>query len=279
MPRPKEGYRNSAGEIIPGTTEVCGRYKDSSRLLYWAFNRGKQGLKALYDNSEINIGTCVHMMCELSLKGDTAENIQYYLNATLRDPEHREKATIAFESFCRWREKFHVEPHTQELSLVSEKHQFGGTPDTIAHVRNGLGLIDFKTSAKGEVYEDHVIQLAAYSLLWQECKPNLPLSEGAHLILLPKDGARPVHKEYSWAHLEPYRRKFLLFRQAYELEKLTANPQALAGLEVAPSIAPEKPAAPARKPRAKVEAISYRDMSLAEIMRANGLLRGERVPA
>lgn len=270
MPHPKDGYFNAAGDQIPGTTEICGRYKDSSRLLYWAFGRGKQGLKTLYDNSEINIGTCVHTMCELDMQGRSDDDINFYAKTTLRDPEHLAKARIAFEAFRQWRAKFHVEAHTQELSLVSEKHQYGGTPDTIAFVRNGLGLVDFKTSAKGEVYEDHVIQLAAYGLLWQECKPNDPLTQGSHLILLPKDGGKPVHKEYSWTHLEPYRKKFLLFRQAYELERMTADPKALGGLEVAPSIAPERPAAPVRRPRAKIEAPTQRPMTMGEMLRAYG---------
>src|SRR5262249_36510722 len=121
---------------------------------------------------------------------------------------------------------------------------------------------------KGEVYEDHVLQLAAYGLLWEENRPNEMLTAGYHLILLPKDGGKPVHKEYSRAHLEPYRQKFLLFRQAIELEKLTANPASLAGLEVAPSIAPEPPVKPVRRPQKRVEAPKPQYATMGELLRA-----------
>ena len=114
------------------------------------------------------------------------------LTATLRDEDERDKARAAFGAFKQWRADFAVEPHVQELSLVSEKMQYGGTIDNVAHIRNGLGLVDFKTSSKGEVYEDMVLQLAAYGILWDETHPKEPLTEGYHLILLPKDGSKPL---------------------------------------------------------------------------------------
>ena len=34
--RPKAGYKNAAGEKVPGVTTVIGRFKDSGALLHWA---------------------------------------------------------------------------------------------------------------------------------------------------------------------------------------------------------------------------------------------------
>lgn len=270
MPRPTGGYLNKAGDAIPGTSDITKRFADKSALLYWAFNQGKLGLKTLYDNVALDIGTAVHMMAELDLKGQPDDDIEFYITTTLRDPDHLDKARAAFKAFRQWRAKFHVEPHVQEVSLISEKHQFGGTLDTVAHIRNGLGLLDFKTSKDGTVYPEHVWQLAAYGLLWEENRPNEILSQGYHLIMLPKDGSKPIHREFSRADLEPFREQFKLFRKAWDLDTHCTNSKVLKGIEVAPSIAPERPAKPVRKPQARVEAPTQRPMSMAEIMRAYG---------
>src|SRR5262249_33004211 len=123
MPRPKEGYRNAAGQSIPAVGDINGRFMDRSRLLYWAFNRGKEGHKKLYDNGEINIGSTVHTMAELDLKDTAAADIEFYLQATLPDEGERAKAETSFAAFRAWRAEFHVRPFAQEVSLVSEKGQ------------------------------------------------------------------------------------------------------------------------------------------------------------
>lgn len=267
MARPQSGYRNAAGMVIPGTTDITGRFMDRSRLLYWAFNRGKTGAAKLYDDSALNIGTAVHMMAELDLKERPLDDIDYYVEQTFpTDRENRSKAVSAYAAFRAWRHEFHVRAHVQEVSLVSEQLQFGGTLDTVAVIRNGLGLVDFKTSASGEVYEDHVLQLAAYGILWNETHPNEPLEAGYHLIVLPKDGSKPVHREFSDAAINPYRQKFWLYRKAYDLDKLCNDPKTLAGMTVAPSPAPVKAA---RKPRTKASVHAIQP-SMAEILRNYG---------
>lgn len=245
MARPKQGYRNAAGMVIPGTTDVTGRFMDRSRLLYWAFNRGKQGHPQLYDDGALNIGTAVHMMCELDLKGRSRDDIEYYLETTLTDRADRSKAEAAYRAFRAWRDEFHVVTIEQEVSLVSEKLQFGGTLDTVALVRNEWAILDFKTSASGEVYEDMVLQLAAYGILWQEAHPD-ERAPKYHLIVLPKDGSAPVHREYNDGTINPYRQKFWLYRKAYDLDRVCNDPKSLKGEVVIPS---EKPA---HKPRVRV---------------------------
>lgn len=265
MARPSTGYRNAAGMVIPGTTDIIKRFEDKSRLLFWAYKRGKDGYPDLYDDKALNIGTAVHMMAELDLKDRPRDDIDYYVEQTFpTDHESRSKAVAAYAAFGKWREDFHVRAHVQETSLVSEKLQFGGTLDTVAVIRNGLGLVDFKTSKNGEVFDGHVMQLAAYGILWNENHPEEPLTQGYHLIVLPKDGGAPVHREYSEAYLHPYRQRFWLYRKAMELE-YCAKPAHLKGEAIAPSPAPAKTAT--RKPRASLHSIQP---SMAEILRSYG---------
>ncbi len=260
MARPKEGYRNGAGIAIPGTTDITGRFMDRSRLMYWAHKRGAQGLK-LYDNSELSIGTTVHTMAELDMKGETDEAITFYLDATLRDPEQREKADTAFAAFRQWRTDFAVEAYKQEISLISEVLQFGGTLDTVATIRNGLGLVDFKTSASGEVYVDHILQLAAYGILWDETHPKEPLTSGYHLIVLPKDGSKPVHREFTHEQLNPCRQLFWAYRKAYDYDAICNDPMLLNGVPVKPS-----------RPKTRAS-VTPRPASMAEILRTYGHLQ------
>lgn len=267
MPRPTEGYRNKAGDEIPGVSDITKRFKNPAALINWAYNQGRDGLPR-NGRAELDIGTAVHMMCELDLQGRPDDDIEFYITTTLRDPEQLEKARTAFKAFRQWRAKFHVEPYAQELSLVSEKHQFGGTFDTVAYIRNGLGLLDFKSSKDGAVYPDHVHQIAAYGMLWEETHPNEVLGQGYHLIMLPKDGSKPIHREFSWADLEPFREQFKHFRRAYEFDAHCTNSRVLKGIAVEPSIAPERPAKTVRKPQARVQAPRPQYATMGELLRA-----------
>lgn len=259
MPRPKSGYANAAGITVPATGDINGRFMNRTRLLYWAFNRGKQGCSKLYDDSNLDIGTCVHTMAELDLNRRSQGDIDFYATTTLPDAEHRQKAYTAFAAFRAWRHDFHVLPYIQEASIVSERHQFGGTLDTIASIRGGLGLLEFKTSA--DVYEDHLLQMAAYSILWEENHPDEPLTAGYHLILLPKDGSKFIHREFSREQLEPFRLKFLLYRQAYDLDHVCNDSKTLAGIAIKPST----------KPRVRVQASRQpAPVTMGEMLRAYG---------
>ena len=40
MATPKKGYRYQ-NEVIPGTTTIISRFKDSGALMYWAHQQGK----------------------------------------------------------------------------------------------------------------------------------------------------------------------------------------------------------------------------------------------
>jgi hypothetical protein len=112
-----------------------------------------------------------------------------------------------------------------------------------------------------------VIHLAGYNLLWEENVPLEPLTEGSHLIVLPKEGGDPVHRHY--AELKVFRKKFKLYRKAYALEQMTANPKVLAGQAVIASVAPKRQPTPREKITPRVEH-QPRPMSMAEIMRAYG---------
>lgn len=217
MPTPKLGYQLKDGTKVPGTTTIIGRFKESGGLLQWAFKQGQSGKRHLYEEAEkaADIGTCAHGMVELRIKGESNEAISAYAALTLPDPAMRLKALSAFEAYEAWAKNFNVRVIAQEMQLVSEKHKYGGTPDFVGVINNELALFDIKTS--NGIYSDYLIQVAAYGQLWAENYPDQPITGGFHILRFAKENADFAHHRF--ANLDEAWRQFLLFREAYDIDK------------------------------------------------------------
>jgi hypothetical protein len=210
MPRPTNGYVNAAGQPIPGTHDPISRFMDRSALMHWAHKRGMQGLP-LYARDALDIGSAVHAMADLDLKGRPDKEIERVAQEAGLCRDDYDKAIRAFLQFRKWRIACHVEPIMLEASLVSEVHQYGGTPDCIALIEGTVALIEFKTSLKP--FPDHLVAMAAHAALWNENNPDRPI-EAFHWIGLPKDG-----RHHAYADLSLQWEMFALWLNAYRLEK------------------------------------------------------------
>src|SRR6202162_1682456 len=120
MPRPKQGYFNAAGQPIPGTHDPIQRFMDQTALKFWAYKRGQQGLP-LFDRAAIDIGSTVHGIAELDLRGRPDREIEAYANDRLVVPDHLRKAWTSFAAFREWRQRCQVRAIAQEVPLVSER--------------------------------------------------------------------------------------------------------------------------------------------------------------
>ena len=215
MATPSEGYKNAEGKRIPGTTTIIGRFKDSGGLLYWAFEQGKlaqQGkIQKLYDKAEeaAAIGTLAHEMVEKFINGE--DHVVVIKDV---ETEAASKALNAFQMFRDWKEQTKIEiiSHYQEIKLVSEKYQYGGTPDAIGKFNGKLILLDWKTS--NSVYQDYLLQLAAYKLLWEENHPDEPIDGGFYLCRFSKDF--PDFSVHYFEELEVATKQFILLRECYQ---------------------------------------------------------------
>jgi hypothetical protein len=280
MPRPLNGYLNKAGEKIPGTNDITGRFGDKSALIHWAHKQGKLGLN-LYDRSALDIGSAVHKMAELDLIGAPDREIEAALHSYLSAPNHLAMAHTSFRAFREWREQCRVRVIQQEVSLVSEAHQYGGTPDLIAIVNNGVGIIDFKTGKA--VYPEMKVALSAHANLWNEANPKMTI-DTHHLIILPKDGGAFQH--HAFPDLTREWETFKLYREAYRLEKeWDVKPKAKAK---AAKIVEKPPVGsfdkignyavgasePIAKPRIRVKMQTSPVPTMAEMLRAYGHVPG-----
>jgi hypothetical protein len=225
MPTPKAGYYNKAGKRLIGTTTLISRFKDSGALIKWAYKMGREheglarsGHPAPNDLYEVtseaaNIGTATHQMVELAIDG--ADPFSSTALVSLATNEQRERATKAYHNYVRWSETNKLTVVAQEMMLVSEQYQYGGTPDAIGEVNGQLCLLDWKTS--NSVYSDYLIQLAAYKQLWEENNPGKPLVGGAHLLRFSKDYGDFAHHFFD--DLSEAWELFKLYLPAYRLDQ------------------------------------------------------------
>lgn len=212
--RPKAGYKNAAGAKVPGVTTILGRWKESGGLIQWAYQCGVDGVdmnKAR--DGAADAGTACHEMIDCHLHG--REFVPEYPDLVLTKAEH------AFLAFLEWKEQSKLAMVGAEVSMVSEKYQFGGTCDA-ALVGGTLRLLDYKTASG--LYVDNLLQVAGgYSLLWQEHHPDQPL-HGVDLLRIskPKAPDDPVsfeHRHWSAEILKICQEQFILLRRAFDIDK------------------------------------------------------------
>lgn len=218
MAHPAGGYRNKDGKRVLGVTTVIGRFKDSGGLLYWAFEQGKAAergeIEKLYDKRDeaAESGTLAHSMVEAHING---KNPAALVELQIAPEETAQQARNAFDAYRNWERMTKLKIVEQEMPLVSEKYQFGGCPDAIGEIDGELCLTDWKTS--NSVYQDYLIQLAAYKQLWEENHPDRLLTGGFHLCRFAKQHGDFAHHYYP--DLSEAWEQFKLFLQAYKIDK------------------------------------------------------------
>lgn len=212
MGRPTSGYRNDEGQKVVGVTTILNRYKDSGGLLWWAFKQGQAAergeINSLYDKRDeaADSGTLAHDLVESDIKGTPPPEIP--------ENEVGQQARQAFKSYELWRETNKIEIIATELPLVSEKYQYGGTPDAIGRLGKKIILLDWKTSK--DIYTDYVLQLAAYAQLVNE-RTQWKVNGGGYIARFSKTGGEFSVHYYS--DLKPYFKLFLKLLEAYRMEK------------------------------------------------------------
>jgi len=227
MPTPSKGY-SWAGERIPGTTTIIGRFKESGGLLQWAFKQGQSGAAHLYENANkaADIGTACHAMIEAHINGDDPNAVLIAINSAVDEGgiTFRSKADNAFSMYLRWERQTGLTllSKYQEIQLVSPVYKFGGTPDAIGEIDGKVVLIDWKTS--NGIYGDYLVQLAAYQHLIREGvrmdtgEPlGMILDDGAYLCRFSKDF--PDFEARYFGDLSEEWMQFTRFREAYDVDK------------------------------------------------------------
>lgn len=155
--------------------------------MYWAWNCGRDGITlSEVKEKACTAGSLVHQWIEDTLHG---RELSPSGSVSL---EILEKARNAYDQFLSWKKGFEVNVTHTEVSLVSEKYQFGGTLDGAAMAGKRI-ILDWKTS--NAIYADYLIQCAAYALLWEEHYGE-EIDE-AHVLRISKDDADFEHRKFT----------------------------------------------------------------------------------
>lgn len=218
MSTPRAGYFLKDGTKVPGTTTIIGRWKESGGLLQWAFQQGKSGAATLYEERDkaADIGTLAHAYCDGWMRDPASMDDVATLATAARlsgNPDPL-RALQAFSMFKAWVTGQQATAIPCEEPMISEAHRYGGTPDFMLRIDGTLAMADLKTSSG--IYRDYALQLAAYSILWDENHPHDPITGGYHILRLGKDSPDFEHRYF--AELEDAKKCFLLLREAYDLD-------------------------------------------------------------
>lgn len=208
----RKPYKASSGKVIPSVTTILGRFTNSAGLMHWAWQKGVEGKNHREEtNEEAKIGTAAHrwILDYMQNKIITSEGLS---------PRTINGATIAFAAFKEWYATVKLAPVVVEQSMVSNEHQYGGTPDFIGEFNGTLVVIDWKSS--NGVYVEHLLQVAAYAQLWNENQPKRPVTCG-YVCHLPKTEGRfpPKAKLIALPDLTDAWEMFYHLRRAYDLDK------------------------------------------------------------
>lgn len=217
MARPRGGYKTIDGEKVPGVTTICGRFKDAGGLIFWAWQQGHDGFDFRETrDAAAEAGTVAHALVEYHITGKSDQEIATLIEEQRIKTEILEKAYQAYQNYLRWEALTKLKVVKTEMSLVSEKHKFGGTFDGIAvvEIEGKLALADWKT---GGIYVEALIQTAAYRGLWEELNPDQPITGGFHIVSFSREEGDFTHKYFT--ELDDGWRQFLLLREAFELDK------------------------------------------------------------
>jgi len=206
MPRPAGGYRNQAGARIPGASTVAKLISESDGLIHWAWQQGIDGLDYRESRDKAaSAGTMVHAAAEAWKR---REPYSFVGEAGLI-----QKAQAGYRAFLEWTHQTKLTIEETELSLISERWQFGGTFDATL-IGDRRVMADYKTAAS--LFPEHLLQIAAYGVLWDENFPDKPITGGYYCLRFSRDyGDFSAH----WfGELDDARRAFLCCRELYDLK-------------------------------------------------------------
>ena len=157
-------YYNTTGDVVPSVTTVISNNLGWNKQMLIAWSK-KMALNEGRDSDEVKdqaaaLGTITHYLIECKIKNTIPDISQY----------KKEDLIIArngYLGFCDWEAFWKpAEYKHNEVSLVSNQYNYGGTIDIIASKDNKLHILDIKTS--NHIHPEMVIQLAAYKQMFEE---------------------------------------------------------------------------------------------------------------
>lgn len=197
-------YKLANGKRVCGATTITGLL-NKPQVLAWANRIGLEGIEMnAYKDDLANVGTLAHAMIIGHLTGNAVDTDEFSKN----DIDRAENAML---SFLEWEKSNKVNVIMAEEPLVSETHQFGGTPDVYGVINGKKVLIDIKTGSG--LYPDYLLQVTAYKMLLNEHGHQV---DKAILLRVGREESEGFETK-ELTHFEPYER---IFKNLLEIKEL-----------------------------------------------------------
>lgn len=132
-----------------------------------------------------DIGTLTHLFIQGYLQGFKVDTKDF-------TPNQEEQALKAFMGFRNWYDKSGFDALISEMTLVNEELQVGGTVDCVGKIDDELVVVDWKTS-KGGPYPEMIIQLGAYTYMYEAAQPKANVAYGIIMRFGKEDGKFHKH--------------------------------------------------------------------------------------
>jgi hypothetical protein len=180
-------YINKEGNRVPSVTTIISQHLgwNKQALLGWTKRimlGGQDSDKVLDEASQI--GTLLHLLIEAHQQGFDVDTKDYSYN--------QEKAAMkAFAGYLEWYQKKNFKALKNEVVLVNEELQVGGTIDCIGKMGDDLVVVDWKTSKY--LYAENKLQLAAYTYMFEKAQPKANVAYGLVMRFGKDDGKFHQH--------------------------------------------------------------------------------------
>jgi len=177
---PHTKYFNKDKVRLPGVTTLLGVL--AKQGLYWYYwDKGCKGKDYNEKDPSAKIGTIIHAMILCHFSG------MEFDSSNLTEEEFKQ-ANDCLKSFMEYIKNLKIKPLILEEPMVSEKYQYGGTPDLICDNNGEIELWDFKSGK--DIYDDYISQVAGYYAMVEENK--LLKKKKIWNIILKKIGQKTI---------------------------------------------------------------------------------------
>lgn len=170
-------YITDKGNYVPSVTTYLEAYPKGYAYYEWLKSAGENADEIR--DAAGRRGSVVHSLTE---RYDNGEEI------SLLDENgfiaYKLQEWGMFERYVDFRSKHQTNIIHNELNIVSDTYQMGGTIDRVMQINGKLYLVDIKTS--NAIHNHYWLQLAAYQTLLLEKQPELKLDGVAILWLNAK---------------------------------------------------------------------------------------------
>lgn len=167
-------------ELLPGVTGILGATIPKPWLAPWAAKEAANRIKSHLIEHAINRPLTKQEIIELvetgrkehEKKRDDAADVGTRAHQAIDAYIMGEKAEItedirpAVEAFHKWQDEHPFRLVMGDTKVASLEYKFGGSLDILGETKEGLGIIDLKTS--NQVSWDYALQVAAYAKAFEE---------------------------------------------------------------------------------------------------------------